>query len=162
MILYMHGYGSSATTPKARLLPNMISFTIDYEKNSPAEVQKFYENIIENNDIEMLVGHSLGGYWALRMGNKYNIPTVLVNPAMFPTVVENFHYEPTTEEDLINVAHRFAYLEMDDERIDMVEVSEFLEGTTAIYEVPGGHHRVQFQNKLKDYINTCMNYRIIG
>lgn len=161
MILYLHGYGSSAKTAKASLLENMICFTIDYEKFSHSEVEAFYENIIETNDIEMLVGHSLGGYWALRMGNKFNIPTVLVNPAMWPTVVENHYYPPTTKEDLVNRAHRFAYLEMSDEVIDMVEVSEFLRDTTSVYEVPGGHHRIEFQDSLRSFINTCINYTII-
>lgn len=162
MILYLHGYGSSAKTAKASLLENMISFTIDYEKHTYEQTQKFYENIIETNDIEMLVGHSLGGYWALLIGNKYGIPTVLVNPTMLPTVVENHYYPPIVEEDLVNRGHRFAYLEMSDEVIDMVEISEFLQGTTSVYEVPGGHHRIEFQNKLRDYINTCLNYIIVG
>lgn len=161
MILYMHGYGSNAKTAKARLVEGMESFTIDYDANSYEDTYKFYENIINNNDVTLIVGHSLGGYWALKIGNKYEIPVILVNPSLFPTVISG--YPPCTDDDTVNKSHRFAYLEMGDEVIDMVEVSDFLEGTTSIYEVRGGHHRIQFQqNKLKDFINTCLNYIIVG
>jgi predicted esterase YcpF (UPF0227 family) len=162
MILYLHGHGSSAQTPKASLLPEMVCHTIDYDIHSCKEVETFYSKIIEEGDFEMLVGHSLGGYWALRMGNKYNIPTVLVNPAIAPTIVENYYYPPNTEEDAVNRGHRFLYVEMGDERLDAVEIVNYFEGTTSILEVPGGHHRIEFQDKLRDFINTCRNYIIIG
>jgi hypothetical protein len=160
MILYIHGYGSSAETAKAGLVKGMQSYTIDYDTNTFEDTFKFFESIITNNDVTLIVGHSLGGYWALKIGNKYEIPVVLVNPSLFPTVISG--YPPCTNDDTINKSHRFAYLEMGDEVIDMAEVSNFLEGTTSIYKVCGGHHRIQFQNKLKDFINTCLNYTIVG
>ena len=160
MILYMHGLRSNATTVKASLVEDMQCYVIDYEKHDYAGTELFYENVIKNNDVEMIVGHSLGGYWALKLGNKYQIPVVLVNPSLFPRVT--LGYPPCTVEDTVNKSHRFLYLEMDDEVLDSEKTYNFLYGTTSILKVEGGHHRVEHLDKLKDYINNCLNYTIVG
>ena len=43
------------------------------------------EEIIEEKNIDVLVGYSAGGFISYYMSNKYKIPNLSINPAMAPT-----------------------------------------------------------------------------
>lgn len=67
-ILFFHGLDSSAETTKFTVIKNenKVSFTVDYRKLSFHEVGLLYDKFIEMFNPDILVGHSLGGYWALK------------------------------------------------------------------------------------------------
>ena len=88
MILYIHGFGSSGNSNKGRILK-------EYFGNSqvlcptlapnPHDAIKSLEEIISTcKKPLMLAGSSLGGYYGTYLSNKYELPCVLVNPAVKP------------------------------------------------------------------------------
>ena len=87
-----------------------------------------------------LVGHSLGGYWALKMSLAHQIPCVIANPSLQPNFRED--YPAICDEDLDHDIPQLAYLELGDEILDMRAAQEQLEDYMQIQALEGGHHRL--------------------
>lgn len=90
MIIYVHGFGSSGQGNKATLLRALLkdqnfiapSFSIvpDLAISTLCELIEAFQKY----DNVHLMGSSLGGYYCLYLSEKYNIPAVLINPAIYP------------------------------------------------------------------------------
>jgi len=93
-ILYIHGFNSSPLSLKAEQTRQYLSkeypevnFYCPQLATAPDEAITQLEDIIQrqNNQTHWyLIGSSLGGYFASYLAGKYNIPAVLVNPAIKP------------------------------------------------------------------------------
>jgi uncharacterized protein len=91
MIIYIHGFSSSANSTKGRILKEYFG---DKEKvltpglpEEPNKTMQVLEELINSakNEKILLVGSSLGGFYALALHSKYkNLRTVLINPALYP------------------------------------------------------------------------------
>lgn len=91
MIIYIHGFSSSANSTKGQILKDYFA---GKEKvltpglpEEPDKTIKVLEDLINSakNEKVMLIGSSLGGFYALVLHSKYkNISTVLINPALYP------------------------------------------------------------------------------
>jgi len=97
MILYVHGFSSSGYAMKANLLKEYYRDSeIIISPDLPVEPDKtleFLENILNSSgdDKKMIIGSSLGGYYALALHRKYNVPVVIINPALYPWIqLKNF------------------------------------------------------------------------
>ncbi|MCI0473604.1 MAG: hypothetical protein L0Y76_08485 [Ignavibacteria bacterium] len=96
MLLYLHGFASSGNATKARILKEFIqqnSDNINENVVSPdlSEIpEKAIDEIcgiIERTDRKIIVfGSSLGGFYATYACYKYNLPAVLINPAVEPHI----------------------------------------------------------------------------
>lgn len=91
MILYIHGYGSSAKSYKAKVLGERLKefkFLAPSLSYVPDLAISTLKDIIETyskyEDI-YLMGSSLGGYYAIYLAKEYNLPAILINPAINPT-----------------------------------------------------------------------------
>lgn len=119
MIIYLHGFSSSGTSPKVddlkkRFGDEVVSPDLPFD---PTEVKamiselvmKFYTNRKPNEKL-IFVGTSLGAFYANYFGHSYDCSAVLVNPSVYPnkTLAEklgtNKHYI-TGEEFLVSVSH---------------------------------------------------------
>jgi len=91
-IIYLHGFRSSPMSIKGQQLQQ---YCAQYEtiqvhlpdlNQSPNRVLQQLSQLIENlpNDKVVLVGSSLGGFYATYLVAKYGYPAVLINPAMQP------------------------------------------------------------------------------
>jgi hypothetical protein len=88
MILYVHGFGSSAQGYKAKLFEKHykklgISFfapNLSYIPNLAIETLSW---LCENFQDVKLIGSSLGGYYSLYLAKKYNLKAVVINPAVY-------------------------------------------------------------------------------
>jgi hypothetical protein len=82
MILYIHGYNSSPNSAKAKffkkIFPNFISGS--YDVNSPKLAIKQLSDTIKKNNVNFIIGSSLGGLYATILSQKFNIPALLINP----------------------------------------------------------------------------------
>lgn len=111
-ILYIHGFNSSPLSLKAeqtRLyflenFPN-IHFHCPQIVSNPKGAISQLEQIIKSvpdDSVWYLIGSSLGGYFASYLSQKYNFPSVLVNPAIKPFDLLNDYIgeqvNPYTEE----------------------------------------------------------------
>jgi len=95
VILYIHGFGSSALSAKAQklqTLPFSEPFLAPSLSTIPHLAMQTLEDIVQlyihSCDTELsslkLMGSSLGGYYALYLSQKYNLKAVLINPSIHP------------------------------------------------------------------------------
>ncbi|AJP49111.1 esterase [Rugosibacter aromaticivorans] len=99
MILYLHGFTSGPQSVKARALGERMAarglaadFVCPQLPASPAAALALAEQIIMRQKVGdgetathgkiMLVGSSLGGFYATWLAEKFNLNAVLVNPAV--------------------------------------------------------------------------------
>jgi len=85
-ILYLHGYNSTNKNERTDWLMQygkVINPLIQYH-NFP-ENYKFIEKLLLRHQPNVIIGSSLGGYFAFHLGNYYRISTILLNPALLMT-----------------------------------------------------------------------------
>jgi len=90
MIIYLHGFGSNGNAFKARLLkriyPGINIFSPDLSiepKKAITFLEKYISGQCQNSPF-LIVGSSLGGFYALHLHVRFNIPAVLLNPTVQP------------------------------------------------------------------------------
>ncbi|PHS00652.1 MAG: esterase YqiA [Oceanobacter sp.] len=93
--LYLHGFLSSPASEKAQQMmalyqehPELGSLSTPFVHFSPTEAMALAESQLlelkEKHDKVWLVGSSLGGFYATWLAEKYEVPAVLINPAVRP------------------------------------------------------------------------------
>ena len=116
MLIYIHGFNSSALSFKAGLLRRRMAelrrgceIACPELPHSPSQAVRALESLIEahRDDGVALIGSSLGGYYATWLAEKYGVRAVLVNPAVRPyellaryvgpqtNLYTNIHYQLT-------------------------------------------------------------------
>ncbi|WP_272522076.1 esterase YqiA [Providencia sp. PROV202] len=92
-LLYIHGFNSSPLSEKANNLKQwlaehypQINMIVPQLPNFPQQAAKLLDDILAEHQHETigLVGSSLGGYFSIYFSERYQIPAVLVNPAVRP------------------------------------------------------------------------------
>lgn len=98
LVVYFHGFASSPDTSKVAQLKaagfKVVAPSINIDPDiAEHELTLFIKNELhkdfgqrEPSDPIIFVGTSLGGFWAARMAEKFDCPSVLINPAMHPEV----------------------------------------------------------------------------
>lgn len=92
MYLYIHGFNSSPSSVKARQLANRLTalgrareFTCPALSHRPREAMRQLETLVEPQGARaVLVGSSLGGFYATWLAERYGCKAVLVNGALTP------------------------------------------------------------------------------
>ena len=94
LLLYIHGFNSSPKSLKAMEMAEYcrqhrpdIRVEIPQMPCYPAEAATFIDNLVSSlrQDYQIgLVGSSLGGYISTWLNHRYQLPAVLVNPAVKP------------------------------------------------------------------------------
>jgi len=94
LFIYIHGFNSKGdpTTQKIKELGKLgETVTVDYDSfgtfdaidsHLSDEIKRISR--FRKDHFTVLVGTSLGGYWASVIGKKYGIPAVLINPSVQP------------------------------------------------------------------------------
>lgn len=141
-ILFFHGLDSSKESSKFHAIESNHKYcvTVDYRELSFKSVDAFYQELIRTLKPDLIIGHSLGGYWALKMSVWSKIPAIVANPILSPCFRED--YPAITEQDLEHDILQLAYLELDDEVLDMHAVQAQLEPYMQVAAVAGGNHRL--------------------
>lgn len=87
MILYIHGFRSNGNAYKAQLLKdyfgkeNVISLSL---KHTPLDDYKLLLNIVKTNPIKLIIGSSMGGFYAHCLTTETGIKSILINPSLYP------------------------------------------------------------------------------
>ena len=91
LTIYLHGFNSSPASYKAQILQTAlakagITCLVPALAPFPLIAVSSVETIIEKHDSQqiVLVGSSLGGYYAFYLAEKYGLRAVLLNPAIRP------------------------------------------------------------------------------
>lgn len=88
-LIYLHGFNSAPQSHKAQIMlqwfeRHQARDTI-YVPNLPYDPEEaigLIEQKVQSSDNPVLVGSSLGGYYATYIANKYQLKAVLINPAV--------------------------------------------------------------------------------
>ncbi len=90
-ILNIHGYKGSAENSAFSALKatdaEIISPQLDYDKENPEKLLEKLGKMIVENAVEIIVGTSLGGFFALALSVRTGLPVILINPCLMPFVV---------------------------------------------------------------------------
>lgn len=151
-ILFLHGLDSSKESTKYHAIEAVKKYCIDidYRNLNYQTVESFYHDIIEKFKPDLLIGHSLGGYWALKMSQLHRIPAIIANPSLNPDFRND--YQPINEHDLEHDVPQIAYIELGDEVLDMYATVAQLESYMQVETMQGGHHRLEHPQNLNRLI----------
>lgn len=103
-LLYLHGFNSSPLSFKARKTFDFwvgkgegASIAVPELPYSPQEAMTIACEIIERQELPVvLIGSSLGGYYATHLAERYDLRAVLVNPAVNPVALWQDHLGENT------------------------------------------------------------------
>lgn len=82
-ILFIHGLESTLNEPKKSVLEKygeVLAPILDYKNN--ANIYSLLESIIEENEVDVLIGISIGGFMGYYLNKNLNKPALLFNPAL--------------------------------------------------------------------------------
>lgn len=171
-LLYIHGFASSSHSIKAQILRRHFgAFYAPSLSHTPVLAVETLEEFIRALPTPpLLLGSSLGGYYALYLSQRLNLPAVLINPVVqISSPLEkvlgmNRHYfdgsqfEFTAEhlESLQRYACPRAHTEklllmvqLGDEIIDHRATIDFLPGARLEVEGGGNHAYEHFESKME-------------
>lgn len=168
MIIYIHGFGSHGEGSKAVALRAFckqkgIRFIAPSLSTIPYLAIQTLEELIEAFQMSekvSLIGSSLGGYYTMYLSHKYNLPCVLINPAIYsyktlsralgfpPNFYDQSTYEWTHnhlemlqkyEVEEYQGKNALLMVQTADEVLDYREAVEKLSQSTMIIEEGGDH-----------------------
>jgi predicted esterase YcpF (UPF0227 family) len=192
MLLYLHGFNSSPQSRKAmeteqwmQLNAPQIQFFCPQLSPYASEVMDTLKPLVEAYIPEpvYLLGSSMGGFFATCLAEQYNLPAVLINPAVNPSsglhswLGENSNFM-TGERWIFKPKHIEQYSDLDpkyikrqqnyklllqtgDEVLDYRHAQKRYEGCAIETEVGGDHSFVDYQRhipailKFLTHVKTC-------
>ncbi len=166
-LIYIHGFNSSPASFKARVLQAALAervpsatFLAPALPPSPYAATRLLDALVVAHRQAILVGSSLGGYYAGWLAERYAMRAVLVNPAVRPyellhghvgmqtNLYTGEHYEFTAlhaeelralEQDRVTPARYLLMLETGDEVLDYRQAVARYAGAQQ-YVIEGGDH----------------------
>lgn len=177
MILYLHGFASCGDSNKTRLLKEHFEDILSPDiPVDPDEAISFLQKLIVDNEVDLLIGSSLGGYYAAYLAEKFQIKTVLLNPSTQPFITlapyvgtneffctgKSFEWTREHIHKLMPYAISknsikapvLVLLQKGDEVLDYTKAAE-LYGDYKVVVQEGGNHR--FEN-LDEYIGVISDF----
>lgn len=171
-LLYIHGFASSAHSHKAQVLrhhfPRVFAPSLSHIPTLAIEtLEEFLRALPEP---PLLIGSSLGGYYALYLSQRYDLPAVLINPVVQLTAPldqvlgMNRHYFDGSQFEFtaghLDALRHFAcpgartdklllMVQLGDELIDHHATINFLPGARMEIEEGGNHAYEHFETRLE-------------
>lgn len=180
MIIYIHGFGSSCQGTKSIVLKEIfkekgfitpsLSYVPDLAIKTLIELIETFQKYEE----VYLIGSSLGGYYATYLADYFNIPAVLINPAVKAPITlqkaigyaDNYYDHSTFEwnENHINMLEEYnvenikddlymLLVQTEDEVLDYKEAVDKFKDSKSFIEV-GGTHSFEGIEKHTDNIKS--------
>ena len=192
MLLYLHGFNSSPQSKKAleteqwmKLNAPHIKFCCPQLSPYASEVMDTLKALVEAYLPEpvYLIGSSMGGFFATCLAEQYNLPAVLINPAVNPSsglhswlgensnfvtgerwVFKPQHIEEYNDLNPQQIKRKTNYkilLQTGDEVLDYRHAQKQYQGCAIETEVGGNHSFVDYQRhmpanlKFLTHVQTC-------
>ena len=176
MIIYLHGFNSGGRSVKAGQLRAMLAplavlaptYPVHRVPEALRYLRKFIRRLRRENPHDrklLLIGSSLGGFWAQYLAPEFGAGQVLINPALHPDqallgVVGPQRNEATGEYYVLSAAEVLAFgayrvarcdtsvpslllLDQADESLDYRISEVFYRGCGKTLVYPGGNHRFE-------------------
>jgi predicted esterase YcpF (UPF0227 family) len=123
--LYIHGLNSSPNPKKLEIIESLglevVSPFIDYDQEKAAVYDRV-KNIALENNVDLIIGSSLGGFIAFWLANDIHIPALLFNPALYFESMQPF----IPKVDSLNETPLYVCLGEKDKQVNPSEVQEYL------------------------------------
>jgi len=183
MILYLHGFASCGNSTKTQLLKKYFGEKEVLSPDlpvDPVEAVHFIKKYIIEHDIDLLIGSSLGGFYASYFAELLEMRAVLINPSTQPFISlapyvgtndywckdETFEFSREHLKSLFEFAvgvpkqpaNYLLLLQKGDELLDYTKAQDKYEGATLTVQ-EGGNHR--FEN-LINYLAQIKGFRDHG
>ena len=185
-IIYLHGFQSSTLSIKGQFIQafcqNQHHVHLPDLNMPPEQVLAHVSEMIECLDQVVLIGSSLGGFYATQLVAKHAVPAVLINPAMRPwqlfhdlfgaelpyVVNAQWTLDQTQLDQLEQMAVPFVQdadkilvlLQQDDEVLDYREAQRYYNGAAlVISETQGNHAMEDFADKIPmalQFLSDCI------
>jgi predicted esterase YcpF (UPF0227 family) len=95
-VLYIYGYGSSPESSTCKWLknnlPNTIVYSFGYVQTDPENSIPYLCSLVEELDIDIMIGSSLGGWYAMHVASICSLPSILINPVTDSTLEQVVNY----------------------------------------------------------------------
>jgi predicted esterase YcpF (UPF0227 family) len=180
-ILFLHGFSSCGRGNKSKLLQayfgeaGVIAQNLPY---SPLEAIETLDKLILSEKIDLLVGSSLGGFYATYLAEKHRLKAVLLNPSTQPWKTlapyvgmqkrfcddELFMFDGAYLEEMKNLevlplkGRYLVLLQSEDELLDYTKAQSLYNMHHVVVEY-GGNHR--FEN-IDVYMSMIRKFRTLG
>lgn len=188
-IIYLHGFQSSTLSIKGQYIQafcqNQHHVHLPDLNMPPEQVLAHVSEMIECLDQVVLIGSSLGGFYATQLVAKHAVPAVLINPAMRPwqlfhdlfgaelpyVVNAQWTLDQTQLDQLEQLAVPFVQdadkilvlLQQDDEVLDYREAQRYYSNAAhqsmIITEANGNHAMDNFADKIPmalQFLSDCI------
>jgi len=178
-ILYIHGFKSTGNAKKAQILKkkfdDVLSFTMPI---SPKKAILFLEEILRQSEIDLIIGSSLGGFYAYVLHKKFGSKVLLINPSMKPwetlasqvgvhqrfLVEETFEWTAEHNTELYSISQDIEnlpfnenklnfFISTDDELLDHSQIPILFSNSNIQYFENAGHQFTAFLRTIKDIKN---------
>ncbi|MFC3153111.1 YqiA/YcfP family alpha/beta fold hydrolase [Litoribrevibacter euphylliae] len=181
-LIYIHGFNSSPESTKAKIIGNSLSVlgfdsdsyivpNLAYEPDQAiASLVDCIETLKARGEEIYLIGSSLGGYYATYLAAKYQLKTVLINPAVKPyellvdylgsnkNIYTGDEYEITQDhmaqlkaldiDELASPEDVLLLVQTDDETLDYHQATDKFWQSPSVIEYGGNHSFDDFPTKL--------------
>lgn len=92
-ILNIHGYQGNPKNSAYSALTEIgyreiIAPAVDYDNENPCDVINSLNKIRVENNTDLIVGTSLGGFYAAVLSAMNDVPVILINPCLTPFLIE--------------------------------------------------------------------------
>lgn len=177
-IMYIHGFGSTFSPTNEKVialgtLGNVTGPDIDYTRH-PIEIFIELSQYTVDHNIDVIVGTSLGGFFASAVGTAMSLPFAMINPSVQPWETlkkfagthTNFAGKVyTLTLDTIEKYHQFpsptygfglVLLDAGDEIIDPVYTQQLFYNIYPVVVFEGGNHRFVHIEESLDHISALV------
>jgi len=176
-ILYLHGFASCGEGNKSTELKKYFGETNVLSPDlspSPFDTIEIIERVLGSEDIDLIIGSSLGGFYATHLAEKYGMKALLLNPSTQPWETlasevgwqkrfcddEIFEFKPIYLEQLKTLESApekgkyLLLLQSGDEVLDHTKAQSLYNTHKVIVEY-GGNHR--FEN-IEEYLSMIEKF----
>ena len=165
-ILNIHGYGGRPQNAACIALQengctDIVSPSIDYDAAAPDVILGRLRKTVEEEGIELIVGTSIGGFFAAVLSAEYDLPVILVSPFL-PQIMSVTEYtkpyitffNTLSRTNVVNVS---CIAGDDDESLSDHQLARELFFNERYKSIPGGKHS-GFTLPLKEYFGEVLSY----
>ncbi len=185
LLIYIHGFHSSPLSIKAqqtkqylqRCRPEVAFIAPQLAVHPEPAIEQLKTLLLENKHRQIaLMGSSLGGFFALYLGQQFGLRTVLINPSVNPDVtiaqylgeqiqpytqeryeLNEGHMQTLTSMQVNLQPHEYQnfmlMLQTGDETLDFRQASARLSSMRAIIEYGGDHSFINFERWLPEILH---------
>lgn len=185
-IIYIHGFNSSPLSHKAQSLTQRMTELGIADDLLVPQLSAYPEQAMEQlqacvtscgSSRPVLIGSSLGGYYAIWLAERYGLKAILINPAIYPFkllveylgvnqniytdtryILEPRHVELMKSYEVEQISQPEDYwllLETGDETLDYHEAENKFSDSRKTIHQGGSHEFLNFDNMLDDILRYC-------